>query len=611
MSLSRVFKRPPPPKVLWNSLARAADVDSSLEEVSAAITTLLGAHIQSPAYALYRFDTAHGRYSLIYCGGAVGEEPDGTIEPRLNEMFVKRRRKAWLEAPEVISADEQLRSPCVYEERGMRILSVPLGSEQENVGLLQAFPYEPTGLTRGYASKLRDIGSVAGALLRAAMHRERDRTKLASLAASSMLGESLLESSFHIRSFVEKTLQVVVIATDSVGAAIKLDPRALQELGVREKDLGARQFVLGEVGEALAADPTRWQRLIDLTARTGTVSRTIETESTFGPHNLEHLLVAPVTVDDWSLGSLMLARSASAPYGAQDRRLAYMFSRQLGEVVQNAVAFEATERTYRNTLQMLVELMDGRTPETVGHSSRIRRWSLEIGREMGLDSDRLETLRWAALFHDVGMSGIGDEALATAGGLSAEQADRVSQHPHLGGIICDPLHLPHPISPAVRSHHERWDGRGYPDRLRADEIPLLGRVIAVAEAFNALTASRGYREPRSFSDAVDTIKAESGRAYDPEVVIAFEKATARAEIGSAPRCYEMKGTGADVCARCPAYRSPASCWAVPGVLCEQHGDRACETCFVYTRRAWLTRPDVESLTLTMLSTRPTDRLTSE
>ncbi|MCA1597244.1 MAG: HD-GYP domain-containing protein, partial [Chloroflexi bacterium] len=296
------------------------------------------------------------------------------------------------------------------------------------------------------------------------------------------------------------------------------------------------------------------------------------------------MLMEHIPVGETSVGALLLARGVSEPYGPSQRHMARLFAGQLGEIMQNAAALRATERTYRDTLTMLVGLMDSRQPETQGHSSRVRRWSVLIGRAMGLDTDQLETLEWSALLHDVGMSGIPDEVLKTKGGITTDEYQLIRQHPDLGAVMAEPLHLPLSLSPGIRSHHERWDGRGYPDRLAGGQIPVHGRIIAVAEVFNALVSPRSYRAPRSYPDALAIIQGEAGKSFDPRVVAAFEKAI-QAESATAvpPRCFELKGMSSDLCGYCPAFKAPEPCWKMRGVLCEIHGDRRCEDCFVYTR----------------------------
>jgi hypothetical protein len=162
-------------------------------------------------------------------------------------------------------------------------------------------------------------------------------------------------------------------------------------------------------------------------------------------------------------------------------------------------------------------------------------------------------------------------------------------------LMAGPLQVPKPVGPGIRSHHERWDGRGYPDGLSGEEIPVQARIIAIAEVFNAYTSGRAYRDPKALSDALQIIQSESGKAFDPRVVDALGQALRgeSAQFGCVsvgkpflPRCFEQKGTPAELCARCPAYHSTQPCWSVAGVLCDRHGDRKCETCFIYTEAKW-------------------------
>ena len=165
---------------------------------------------------------------------------------------------------------------------------------------------------------------------------------------------------------------------------------------------------------------------------------------------------------------------------------------------------------------------DAQFADVVEQRARVN--SLEfvaIAEQMGITGDELKGIDTGALLHDIGKLGIPEHILAKPGKLTDDEMANIREHPALGSKILAPVHFPWPVLPAVRSHHEKWDGSGYPDRLRGEEIPLAGRVMAVADVYDALTSERSYREGWSHEDACAHIQAGVGTHFDPTVVEAF------------------------------------------------------------------------------------------
>ncbi|HJV93376.1 MAG TPA: HD domain-containing phosphohydrolase, partial [Azonexus sp.] len=139
----------------------------------------------------------------------------------------------------------------------------------------------------------------------------------------------------------------------------------------------------------------------------------------------------------------------------------------------------------------------------------------------GLSTEELETLRFAATLHDIGKIGVGDEAIGRVGQLDVSDEIVVRMHPLIGISILQPVEFLAPALPAVRYHHERWDGNGYPDRLQGEAIPLAGRIMALADVFDALTSKRVYKESLAVDEAMGIIAAEQGQHFDPSLVEVF------------------------------------------------------------------------------------------
>jgi HD-GYP domain-containing protein (c-di-GMP phosphodiesterase class II) len=180
-------------------------------------------------------------------------------------------------------------------------------------------------------------------------------------------------------------------------------------------------------------------------------------------------------------------------------------------------------------LETAVGLLEARDPYTAHHSERVAAIALEIGREMGLHPGLLESLEAGARLHDVGKVSVPDALLRKEGGLGPEEWALMREHPAAGAKALAPIAslLGKEAVAIARHHHERWDGGGYPDGLRGEEIPLLARIVAVADAYEAMTSDRPYRKALSPEEAARRIEEGAGAQFDPVVAQAFLRAWRR------------------------------------------------------------------------------------
>jgi putative nucleotidyltransferase with HDIG domain len=175
-------------------------------------------------------------------------------------------------------------------------------------------------------------------------------------------------------------------------------------------------------------------------------------------------------------------------------------------------------------VRALTSAIDAKDPSTCGHSDRVARVAVRLAEELGCDAKTLDTLSLAGLLHDIGKIGIDDSVLRKAGRLSTDEYEHVKQHVNIGHRILSDLANLEDVLPVVLYHHESWNGRGYPQRLNSEAIPLAARIVAVADAFDAMTSDRPYRRgmPDEWVDQI--LRAGAGQQWDPDVVNAFFRA---------------------------------------------------------------------------------------
>lgn len=184
---------------------------------------------------------------------------------------------------------------------------------------------------------------------------------------------------------------------------------------------------------------------------------------------------------------------------------------------------DALSFTYASTLQSFAKVLSEKDTHTSGHCERVAYNASLIGKKMGLDKDHIEALFWTGMLHDLGKISIPESILLKPGRLTPEEYAVVKNHSAVGAeIILAASSNFKEIAAGIRSHHERWDGSGYPDGLARTSIPVFGRILSVADVFEALTSKRPYREPLPQHDALKYIKENSGAAFDPEIVSIFE-----------------------------------------------------------------------------------------
>lgn len=175
------------------------------------------------------------------------------------------------------------------------------------------------------------------------------------------------------------------------------------------------------------------------------------------------------------------------------------------------------------TIEALSLAIEAKDHSTHDHLRRVQTYAVQLGRDLGLSEAELNALRAASMLHDIGKLAVPEQILSKPGRLTPEEFDRMKIHPIVGAEILDRVQFPYPVVPIVRSHHEKWDGTGYPYGLKGEAIPIGARILSVVDCFDALTSERPYRRAMSVDEAMKHLISEMGTSFDPRVVAAIEK----------------------------------------------------------------------------------------
>ena len=201
-------------------------------------------------------------------------------------------------------------------------------------------------------------------------------------------------------------------------------------------------------------------------------------------------------------------------------------------------ALRQNQELFLETIRTLAAAIDAKDPYTRGHSERVSSYSMAISRHLGLNQEEVFRVHIAAILHDVGKLGVRESILNKPGGLSDEEFEVMRQHPSIGAQIMSPIRMLKDIIPGIRNHHETWDGTGYPDSLEGEQIPMVARIIGVADTFDAMTTNRPYQQAMTLDYVLAKMRSMSGSRFDPVVVEAFMAAVEAGDISPPTRGVE-------------------------------------------------------------------------
>jgi hypothetical protein len=236
---------------------------------------------------------------------------------------------------------------------------------------------------------------------------------------------------------------------------------------------------------------------------------------------LVSLLCLPLRRGSEAFGVLRVYSNTRHRWSLRERRLLQGFAEQAAVALHNARLHEDLRRNYFETVSALARAIEAKDPYTMGHSERVTDYALQLGRALEFSPEQMETLRFAATLHDIGKIGLTDESLARSGHLDMTEEILVRMHPLIGISILQPVEFLAPALDGVRYHHERWDGKGYPEGRAGEDIPLLARVLAVANMYDRLQTGSPGKPGLSPRQAAQDLHRMAGTALDARLTEAF------------------------------------------------------------------------------------------
>jgi response regulator RpfG family c-di-GMP phosphodiesterase len=236
---------------------------------------------------------------------------------------------------------------------------------------------------------------------------------------------------------------------------------------------------------------------------------------------LVSLVSVPLRMKTRLLGWISVASfTKQKRFNEGNRKLLSIVGSRAAAAIENARLYEDLRATFQQTIEGLARAIDKMDRYTAGHSERVATYATYLARRLGLGAESIEVVRQSALMHDIGKIGCVMN-LNKPGKLTQDEYEVFKRHPGYGRDILDPIRFLHPLVPGVHLHHERWDGRGYPLGLKGNDVPIMARIIAVADTYDAMTSDRAYRRALPHEVAVGEIERCSATQFDPEVAHSF------------------------------------------------------------------------------------------
>ncbi|REK17217.1 MAG: HD domain-containing protein [Planctomycetota bacterium] len=319
--------------------------------------------------------------------------------------------------------------------------------------------------------------------------------------------------------------ELAALALEWLAEALPVESMAVQLEGARE----GSQPTLLTFGPSLIRNEELREIVAQLAPSPGKrpiiVNRPTTSQEDWRWPQVHELVVVPLSEGSRSFGWLVAVNhSSGGEFGTVEASLLSSVAAILGIHSGNAELYEQQHELFKGVVRALTSAIDAKDPYTCGHSDRVARVAVRLAEEMHCDRNQIETVYISGLLHDVGKIGIDDDVLRKPGRLTTAEFEHIKTHTEIGHRILSDIKQLDDVLPVVLHHHEQWDGRGYPHGLVGDEIPLLARIVAVADSFDAMGSDRPYREgmPEEKLDAI--LRGGAGQQWDAEVVEAFFRA---------------------------------------------------------------------------------------
>ena len=415
------------------------------------------------------------------------------------------------------------------------LAALPLRAKNQVIGVVHLYAPEARGYGREDQALLRRLADQAAmAIAHARLFADTERR------AQELHGLYEVAQVVSEMSNLDSALAQIV---ERVSSILTVEKCWLMFLDASRRELVAQTAAVGAVEEQLLA----LRRPLDAAGITTDIfhcSRPYYTNDAaaetpvlneFGAiFRLRNLMGVPLRAGEETLGVFFAAnKRGGGRFTGNDVRLFKTLASDATVLIQNANLYDRLRRSYFSLIQVVSAMVDTRELQAAGHSRRVAMIAEGVARALALPPEQVEAIRVAGWLHDIGKIGVSERILLKPGKLTPHEYVTIKRHPRFGASLLAEVEFPWDVLAVIRHHHERFDGKGYPDGLREGDIPLGARILAVADAFEVMTSHRPYRRARSDRTALAEIRAQAGSQFDPEIVAPFARAWEAGDIPGA------------------------------------------------------------------------------
>jgi putative nucleotidyltransferase with HDIG domain len=423
----------------------------------------------------------------------------------------KKEYARWKETEsDILTIDDFILLPLVRRHKILGVVGLKLNSDAPD-NVCEILPV---------------LGYKAAASLESAILYDRMFKRLLVLSNVFIFGREII-ANLDLQTLVDKFLSTAIDGTDSEIASIYLFRDKL------EYPYFSRVFSKEDPNIIFSVESvTGYTDLIKLVRNEGQPKtiNSFENSEFYSEINkiqgikIKDSVVIPLKPRETMLGVIQVCnKKGNSSYSYEDMDLLKILGSQIAFVIQNAELFNNLEKAYLDTLSALTNAIDAKDSYTRGHSDRVTELSVRLAKEAKVENTDLEKIRLGGMLHDIGKIGIPENILNKPGRLDDHEFEVIKSHPVMGVSILGGVEFLQNVVPIIKHHHERYDGNGYPDKLKGGDIPFLARIVSIADTYDAMTTNRPYRKALTIEESLKEIERCKGTQFDPELADLFVK----------------------------------------------------------------------------------------
>lgn len=412
------------------------------------------------------------------------------------------------------------------------ILCVPLVSKEKIIGVIEMINKKSGKFTKDDERLLKIFSSQVAIAIENSRLFQKAEEKIRNLTALSEVS-AIITSSLELKEVLKSIMEMATKLMKAEASSLMLIDEKTQEL-VFEEALGEKEEKVKKIklriGEGIAGYVAKFGIPLLISDAYSDPRFNPEVDK-FTGFRTKSILCVPLKIKDKIIGVVeVLNRIDKKSFDEDDKELFSALANHAAIAIENARLYKELRELFLGVVKSLAEAIDAKSAYTHGHSQRVSEYSLAVAQELNLNKEEQEIVEIAGILHDIGKIGIDEKILNKPGNLTQQEYEEIKKHSTIGAEIIEPVSALKEIVPAIKHHQERYDGSGYPDGLKGEKIPLIARILAVADAFDAMTSDRPYRKKLSDEVALSEIEKNKERQFDPEIVEAFFKAYKKGKI---------------------------------------------------------------------------------